>query len=128
MAKNNKTETNIKAVNIICEGTALTGQIETKGDIRFDGKLNGKILSAGRLVVGTTGYIEGDIHCDSIDLSGKIKGNIKADKGVTLRKGSVVDGNISSKNLGIEPGAVFNGQSNMNGENTATVPEEKNKE
>ena len=51
------------AVNLLCEGTVIVGDIKTKNDIRIDGIIKGKIITSGRLVVGNTAKIEGNIDC-----------------------------------------------------------------
>ena len=45
------------AVNLLCEGTVIVGDIKTKNDIRIDGIIKGKIITSGRLVVGNTAKI-----------------------------------------------------------------------
>ena len=120
MGKINKTEIQTKAVNTICEGTSINGDIETKSDIRLDGILKGKLITTGRLVVGSTGFVEGDIFCDNIDVLGNIVGNIEAKSVVSLKGGAKVHGDITTKNLSIEPGVAFDGYSKMSeGKTTA---------
>ncbi len=113
MGKVNKTEIQTKAVNTICEGTNINGDIDTNGDIRLDGVLKGKLMTTGRLVIGPTGMVEGDIFCDNIDVLGKIIGNVEAKNIVSLKAGANVQGNILTKNLSIEPGVIFDGYSKM---------------
>ena len=43
------------AVNIIGNGTTITGDIKSKGDIRVDGSLNGSVETEGKVVVGQGG-------------------------------------------------------------------------
>ncbi len=116
MGKINKTEIQTKAVNTICEGTTINGDVETKSDIRLDGILKGKLITTGRLVVGPTGFVEGDIFCDNIDVVGNVVGNIDAKNVVTLKEGAKVTGNIATKNLSIDSGVIFDGYSKMSGE------------
>ncbi len=78
-------EVNSNAVNLLCEGTLIVGDIKTKNDIRIDGILKGKIATSGRLVVGNTAKIEGDIECANIDVMGVILGNINASQAVSLK-------------------------------------------
>ena len=35
------------AVNLLCEGTVIVGDIKTKNDIRIDGIIKGKIITSG---------------------------------------------------------------------------------
>ena len=64
------------ARNHIAKGTSISGDIETNGDIRIDGVLVGTLKSTGKVVVGSTGSIDGDIICQNSNVSGKVKGKI----------------------------------------------------
>ena len=89
------------AVNLLCEGTVIVGDIKTKNDIRIDGIIKGKIITSGRLVVGNTAKIEGNIDCCNVDVL------------VSLKSSAKVIGNIVSSVLSIEPGVIFNGNCQM---------------
>ncbi|MCC8173556.1 MAG: polymer-forming cytoskeletal protein [Odoribacter sp.] len=104
------------AVNLLSEGTTIVGDIKTKNDIRIDGNVKGKIITTGKLVIGNTAKIEGDIECVNIDILGEIIGNIISTGNVTLKSPAKIKGNMISKALAVEPGAVFNGSCQM-GEN-----------
>ncbi|MDR1348201.1 MAG: polymer-forming cytoskeletal protein [Prevotellaceae bacterium] len=101
------------SISRICENTKITGTIETTGDIRIDGTLEGSVTSTGRVVVGLKGKINGDLHCSCIDVSGKIKGNIIAKDVLILKEKSVLVGEITVQKLIIESGATFNGLCKM---------------
>ncbi|MDR2653418.1 MAG: polymer-forming cytoskeletal protein [Prevotellaceae bacterium] len=106
------------SISRICENTKITGTIETTGDIRIDGTLEGSVTSTGRVVIGLKGKINGDLHCSCIDVSGKIKGNIIANDILILKEKSVLVGEITVQKLIIESGATFNGLCKMpNNEN-----------
>ena len=89
------------------------GDIKTKNDIRIDGILKGKIITSGRLVVGSTAKIEGNIDCANIDVMGVVLGDIQASGIVSLKAQARLIGNIISNQLSIEPGVVFNGNCQM---------------
>ena len=101
------------AVNLLCEGTVIVGDIKTKSDIRIDGIIKGKVITSGRLVVGSTAKIEGNIDCVNVDVSGGITGDIVASGTVVLKVPAKVMGNISAGMISIEPGVVFNGNCQM---------------
>lgn len=101
------------AVNLLCEGTIIVGDIKTKNDIRIDGIIKGKIITSGRLVVGSTARIEGNVDCVNIDVQGVVVGDIVASGAVALKSPAKVMGNISSAVLSIEPGVMFNGNCQM---------------
>lgn len=123
MAKIMEVESNL--YNIINNGTAITGDITSSGDIRFDGTLKGNLATRGKLVVGPTGGIVGEIVCKNSDIMGKVDGKIKVDELLSLKSSAVFNGDIATSKLAIEPGAVFNGNCRM--EPSHTPPVEKNK-
>jgi len=64
------------SINLIGAGTVIKGDIKSNGDIRIDGTLIGSVNSKGKLVVGTTGIIEGEVNCQNADFSGVIKATV----------------------------------------------------
>ncbi|MGB1248249.1 MAG: bactofilin family protein [Chitinophagales bacterium] len=101
------------AANVIQDGTIINGQIESKGNIRIDGKVEGTLKIAAKLVVGKTGNINGDITCQNASVEGKIVGTIKVDGLLNLKSTARIEGDIITKKLVVEEGAVFHGNSSM---------------
>ena len=106
-----KTETtlNVNSISRISAGTVIKGEILSPSDIRIDGTFDGKLQSKGRVVVGETAVIKGDIYCDNIDLWGKVEGNLYVKDTLALKDGCVVNGSLHIKRLSVELGATFNG-------------------
>lgn len=106
-----KTETtlNVNSISRISAGTVIKGEILSPNDIRIDGTFEGKVQSKGRVVIGETAVIKGDIVCDDVDLWGKVEGNIFVKDTLALKEGCVVNGNLNVRKLSVELGATFNG-------------------
>ena len=64
---------NSSVVNTVGNGTVINGDIQSKSDIRIDGTLKGSVKTEGKLVVGSSGVVEGDVVCSNVDISGEIK-------------------------------------------------------
>lgn len=111
--RNNGSES--PSVNLIGAGTVIEGDITTNGDIRIDGSLTGSITVKGKLVVGASGSIEGEIICQNADISGQIKGKIGVAELLSLKASSRLTGDIITNKIAIEPGAVFSGSCSMGG-------------
>jgi cytoskeletal protein CcmA (bactofilin family) len=111
MAKVNEFEA--PTINIIGNGTTLKGDIISDGDFRIDGTLIGSITSKAKVIIGTTGVIEGEIKCLNGDFSGTIKANVLATELLSLKASSKLYGNIHVGKLSIEPGAQFSGNCKM---------------
>tara|TARA_B100000809_G_scaffold256877_1_gene297502 strand:+ start:4218 stop:4625 length:408 start_codon:yes stop_codon:yes gene_type:complete len=111
MARNNEVEN--PAINIIRKGTEIKGDVTCAGDIRIDGILNGTLTSEGKVVVGQSGIIEGEVTCKNADISGNIKANIVVRELLQLKATANITGDINTNKLSIEPGANFTGTCNM---------------
>ena len=118
MAKNNIIEAK---PNTIVSGTTIKGEIITNGDFRIDGTLIGSIDCKGKIVVGQTGTIEGEIICQNADLSGNIKAQVKVEQLLSLKSSARLTGDIITSKISIEPGATFTGSCKMDGDSTKQV-------
>ena len=104
---------NANAISRISAGTIIKGEILSPCDIRIDGTFEGKIQSKGRVVIGESAHIKGDIVCDNIDLWGKVEGNVFVKDTLNLKDGCTVLGNLNVRKLSVELGATFNGNCKM---------------
>ncbi len=115
------------AINTIVPGTLIEGNMTIQGSIRFDGHLKGTMECKGRVVIGNSGVVEGNIVCNDADITGKVTGNIFAKELTRLSAGSQVKGDIKTGQLAIEPGAVFTGSCLMHTANTEKEPAKANR-
>jgi cytoskeletal protein CcmA (bactofilin family) len=100
---------NVNSISRISAGTVIKGEILSPTDIRIDGSFEGRVQSKGRVVVGESAIIKGDIVCENIDLWGKVEGNLFVKDTLSLKDGCVVSGNLHVRRLSVELGATFNG-------------------
>jgi cytoskeletal protein CcmA (bactofilin family) len=101
------------SATLISEGTNLQGDVKSENDLRIDGTIHGNVISSAKVVIGPTGYVEGNIHGKQADITGKVNGNITVMEVLQLRGESNVQGNIHAATLQIDPTAIFNGQCKM---------------
>ena len=106
---------NAGKINSIMEGTSIEGEMRSDSNIRIDGRVKGTINVRGRLIVGTTGVVEGDVTCQSSDIEGTVTGKITCQDLLSLKATAKLNGDINTKKLAIEPGAVFTGNCSMGG-------------
>ena len=104
---------NANAISRISAGTIIKGEILSPCDIRIDGTFEGKIQSKGRVVVGESALIKGDIVCDNIDLWGRVEGNVFVKDTLNLKEGCHMNGNLNIRKLSVELGSTFNGNCKM---------------
>jgi cytoskeletal protein CcmA (bactofilin family) len=116
MAKFNEPEN--PAINLISLGTEITGDIKSSGDIRIDGSLTGNLNTKGKVVIGTTGKVKGEVNCKNSEVAGLIEGKITVGQLLNLKASSKIHGDIVTLKLSIEPGAVFSGNCKMSDTDT----------
>lgn len=98
---------------IIGIGCLFEGNITLpEGLTRIDGEILGNVSGNGGVIIGEKGSIKGNINLSEVIIYGKVEGDISA-KSVELRAGSHVKGNITTTELYIEKGAIYNGQCRM---------------
>jgi cytoskeletal protein CcmA (bactofilin family) len=97
----------------ISEGTTLEGQIKIEGDIKIEGTIKGTVTSKGKVIITTTGKVEGDIICSNGDIAGKVTGKLRIADVLFLKGSAVIDGDINTSKLVIESGVKFNGNCSM---------------
>ena len=51
------------SVNIIGHGTVIEGEVSSNGDIRIDGTVKGSVSTKSKLVIGSSGNVDGDVFC-----------------------------------------------------------------
>lgn len=120
MAKVNETENS--TINLISNGTEITGDIKSEGDIRIDGVLIGNLSTKGKVVIGNTGKVKGEVLCKNSEVAGEVDGKINVSQLLTLKISSRINGDIITDKLSIEPGARFTGNCNMTDDNEQQGP------
>lgn len=99
--------------NILGCGTKLKGNIESDGDFRIDGTLIGTIKTKGKVVIGSTGIVDGEVICQNADIEGSVKAKLEVSELLTLKAESKLEGDVTTGKLAIEPGAKFSGSCKM---------------
>lgn len=101
------------SATLISSGTVLKGNVKSDNDLRIDGTIQGNVTSSSKIIVGPSGFVEGNIEGVQADITGKVKGNISVSELLQLRAEANVEGNIMAAKLQIDPSAVFNGKCQM---------------
>lgn len=104
---------NVNTISRISVGTIIKGEIASSSDIRIDGTFEGKIQSNGRVVIGESASVKGDVICENLDLWGKVDGNVYVKDTLSLKQGCSVDGNVHIRRFCVELGSTFNGNCKM---------------
>ncbi len=109
--KNNQELSNIS--NIIGRETILEGSIESIGNIRVEGKVHGDTKAKAKFVMGSEAFVDGNVVARNGEVAGRINGNITISELLILKPSAVINGDILTNKLVVEPGATFNGGCKM---------------
>ncbi len=112
-APTRNSESTNSSINLIGAGTIIEGDVRSNGDIRIDGTVHGKVISKAKVVVGSTGTVDGDVSCQNSDLSGTVKGKMSVSELLFLKSSAKIIGDIVTGKLVVEVGATFTGSCNM---------------
>ena len=93
--------------NRIVEATQIKGDIFSPADFRLDGELIGNFSSNGKLVIGPSGKVIGNIVCKNADIEGFFNGKITVHELLNIKATASVEGEVYIGKLAIEPGAHF---------------------
>lgn len=93
--------------NRIVEGTIIKGDIISQADFRLDGELTGNFQSRGKIVIGPAGSVTGDIICLNADIEGRFTGKIQVAELLNVKSKAVIQGEVITGKLSVEPGAAF---------------------
>ena len=97
-----------RGLSTLSSDLQFEGGISGGGDLQIDGTIKGDVR-VGRLIVGETGAVEGNVSADYIEVRGRVVGGISG-KQVKLIATAYVDGDITAEQLSIDIGAYFQGR------------------
>lgn len=106
---------------MIGEGTVFEGTITVPHSVRIDGTFRGKIETSEILTIGNTGLVDADITAKTAIIGGKVKGNMIVEDRVELESNASLIGDIRTRELIINEGAVFHGNCAMERVKAETV-------
>jgi cytoskeletal protein CcmA (bactofilin family) len=88
----------------------VSGDVETDGALRVDGRLEGSIHRADIVVVGEGASVVGDINAREVIVGGAVTGNIFAAQRTELQSSGIVAGDIRSAAILVHEGGVVQGR------------------
>lgn len=100
-------------VSRLAAGFFLKGEVNSEGDIRIDGTVEGDIKSSGRIVVGEGASVKGRIFCSVLDFAGTLDGEVYVKDTLSIKKSADIKGNVFTGKIQVELGASINGSFKM---------------
>jgi cytoskeletal protein CcmA (bactofilin family) len=106
--KSTSLDASSNALNSLVKGTVVEGSISAESDIRIDGTIKGTLTCQAKVIIGTTGFVEGEVRCQNAMVEGKFHGKMRVADLLTVKESAEVVGDVATGKLIIANGAVFN--------------------
>ncbi len=106
---------NSMALNSLVTGTRVEGKINSDNDIRVDGEIKGSLNCKAKVIIGPSGKVVGDVTCVNAVIEGHFDGVINVSETLKIAGTANVNGEVNTKKLQVDSGAVFNVSCAMGG-------------
>ncbi len=114
-----ETKTSQKAETVIGPSIKVKGNFHGEGDIIIEGNVEGEISTKQYVSVGSNAKIIANIKANNAKIAGFINGNLQIDSSLEILKTAIIRGDISTKEISIERGAIVDGKLTM--KNTTNI-------
>jgi cytoskeletal protein CcmA (bactofilin family) len=101
-----------KLKSILGSQAEIKGELSSKGILRLDGRVVGKIFS-DHVILSETAVVKGEITAEKISVGGIVEGVLHAEDLVEIRSKGKVIGEIYAKRFVVMNGGMFNGRITM---------------
>ena len=103
-----------RKTSVIGPTLKFKGELSANEDLIIEGEIEGTIAHQDKnLTVGKEGRVKANIDARTVEVYGKVDGDINGEDIVKLAKSAVVKGNIRCARIVMEDGAQFSGRIDM---------------
>ena len=88
---------------------SICGTLEGNLSGRIEGVIKGDVKINGKVIVGETGVIEGNIKCYELVVNGVIHGDAIAHASIVVSPTGIIHGNVSSNSIVVDPKSKVRG-------------------
>jgi cytoskeletal protein CcmA (bactofilin family) len=103
--------------NSLVQGTNIEGTLQADKDIRIDGTLKGSLNCKGKVIIGPTGYITGEVTCENAVIEGRFEGILVVGDVLHVKESAKIEGDVTTQKLVVQPGSIFNVKCKMGAQN-----------
>jgi cytoskeletal protein CcmA (bactofilin family) len=100
---------NLATTSIIGDDLMISGNVTSAGELHIDGRIEGDVRCAS-LILGDSSEIKGNVIAEEVMVRGRLIGSVRGRR-VILHSSAHVEGDVFHKDLAMEQGAYFDGES-----------------
>ncbi len=120
--------TNPNALNSLVKGTYVEGNVKAENDIRVDGTIKGNLQCKAKVIIGSSGFIDGEVRCANAVIEGRFHGTLIVSELLSVKESAEVIGDIRTNKLTVQSGAVFSAICKMEGESAPVAANKPEKD
>ena len=99
-----------KKETVIAGNCVIESGLNTTGNIKIYGKINGSIKVDGDVTIGETGVVLGKVEAKNLLLEGTVEGNVHCKNTLKLASSAKLNGDAYVKHFSSEEGCLFAGK------------------
>ncbi len=99
--------------SLIAADVTIEGKIEGAGHIRIAGRFKGDVNVEGNVTIESGAHVTGQLHANTVIVSGEVQGNIDASAKVELLETGVINGDVKAGTLSVAAGSRMRGQADF---------------
>lgn len=103
----------VTAETVVGPSVKIQGDLNSEGNIRIEGQVNGKVKTTQNVYIGESAKITADILAGNCTIAGEVQGNIKVTGSLILESTARLSGDMACGVLRVEDGAQFSGKCSM---------------
>ncbi len=110
---------------LLAPSARVVGNIDFSGGLHVLGRVEGNISvtgDGGRLVIGESGSVLGDINVPRVVINGRVEGHVQATEHLELAEKAVIEGNVYYTVLEMVAGSQVNGKLVRQSEGRRNLP------
>ncbi len=99
------------SLNVLNADSRVEGTLTLRNLAQIQGRVKGKVvgLPGSVILLGESALVEGEVHAETLFVSGTVEGKIFATKTVTLTASGRILGDVVAPNLKVETGGLLDG-------------------
>lgn len=112
-AKRSNPEPRSDRPTVVAAGSKITGHVSGTTELVVEGEIDGEIHLDSRVVVGSGGFVQGQIQARSVQVGGRVIGDIRGSERVEVLASGSLEGDVIAPRVVIAEGAFFKGKVEM---------------
>ncbi len=98
---------------LLGKGSEFEGKLTFEGAVRIDGTFSGEIFTEDTLIIGEGAQVSAQIDAGTVIIYGDVRGNVRTTDLIELHAPARLRGDITTPNLAIDRGVIFEGSCTM---------------